>query len=500
MLNQLHPQLLWRHFEQICAVPHPSYHEAALIKVIEDFADSQGLQHLRDRVGNLIIRKPATPGHEQAPGIVLQSHLDMVPQKSDDSDHDFTRDPIRPRIIDGWVLATDTTLGADNGIGVAAILAVLEADDLEHGPLEALLTVNEESGMDGARGLEPGLLNGSLLLNLDSEQEAELYVGCAGGIDATAEITLSRSPINDITAKKTAETTTETTAETTSENITVKLIVRGLQGGHSGLDINLGRGNANQLLAQLLQQLESELQLALIDFDGGSLRNAIPRRAEALIQTSAPIDVIRNAVARFKATLQQQYSQSEPQLEIGVLQTETHLTPLNTASQQQLLAAILQCPHGMTRMHPQLDGVVETSNNLARVLITDNRAQLQCLARSADEGQREALCRQIETALAPMSATVSFDGAYPGWTPDLQSPLLQAMQQQHQQLFGQQADIKVIHAGLECGLLAAAYPNWQMISFGPTICFPHSPAEKVEIASVERFWRYLTTSLKQLAL
>ena len=487
MLEQLRPQLLWRHFEQICAIPHPSYYEAALIKKLEAFADSQGLQHLRDRVGNLIIRKPASPGNEQAPGIVLQSHLDMVPQKSDDSDHDFVNDPILPRIVDGWVLATDTTLGADNGIGVAAILAVLEAHDLEHGPLEALLTVNEESGMDGARGLEPGLLNGSLLLNLDSEQEAELYVGCAGGIDATAEIELNRS---DISANTSA----------TDETLTVKLIVRGLQGGHSGLDINLGRANANQLLAQLLQQLESELSLALINFDGGSLRNAIARRAEALIQTSAPIEVIRSAVTRFKAALHQQYSQTEPQLDIGVLQTDAHQPPLTANSQQQLLAAVLQCPHGMIQMHPQIDGVVETSNNLARVQITENRAQLQCLARSADESQRDALCQQIKTALAPMSATVGFDGAYPGWTPDLASPLLQTMQQQHQQLFGHKADIKVIHAGLECGLLAAAYPHWQMISFGPTICFPHSPAEKVETASVERFWHYLTASLKQLAM
>lgn len=483
MLEQLQPQLLWRHFEQICAIPHPSYHEAALIKKLEEFADRQGLQHLRDRVGNLIIRKPASPGNEQAPGVVLQSHLDMVPQKSDDSDHDFVNDPILPRIVDGWVLATGTTLGADNGIGVAAILAVLEANDLEHGPLEALLTVNEESGMDGARGLEPGLLNGSLLLNLDSEQEAELYVGCAGGIDATAEIELNRKQVT----------------VTTDETIIVKLIVRGLQGGHSGLDINLGRANANQLLAQLLQQLESELPLALIDFDGGSLRNAIARRAEALIQTSTPIEVIRSAVARVKAELQQQYSQSEPQLDIGVLQTDAQQPPLSSDAQQQLLTAVLQCPHGMIRMHPQLDGVVETSNNLARVKIADNRAQLQCLARSADESQRNALCQQIQSALTPMSATVSFDGAYPGWTPELASPLLQTMQQQHQQLFGQQADIRVIHAGLECGLLAAAYPHWQMISFGPTICFPHSPAEKVEIASVERFWRYLTASLKQLA-
>ncbi len=488
MLDQLTPQPLWRHFEQICAIPHPSYHEQALIEQLQRFADSQGLQHQRDRVGNLIIRKPATAGLEQAEGIVLQSHLDMVPQKTDDSNHDFINDPIQPRIVDGWVHATDTTLGADNGIGVAAILALLEAKDIEHGPLEALFTINEESGMDGAHGLEPGLLNDTLLLNLDSEQEAELYVGCAGGIDATAQIELERA--QPLTA--------------TTPTIAIKLIVRGLAGGHSGLDINLGRGNANRLLAQLIEQLQAQHVVALVDFNGGNLRNAIARRAEAVLTIdSDQLDTVRQIVQQIRSQWQQQYLTTEPQIDIGLLQTDTNdcpdTRPLTPTSQQRLLDAILACPHGMIRMHPELDGVIETSNNLAQVCLTAQNAQLLCLARSADDAELNNLCRQIDTALAPFQAQLHFDGAYPGWTPELDSPLLASMQQLHQQLFGIEAEIKVIHAGLECGLLAAAYPNWQMISFGPTICFPHSPGEKVEIASVERFWRYLCQALTALA-
>ncbi len=485
MLQHLQPAPLWRHFQALCAIPHPSYHEAALIAQLQQLADRLGLDHQRDRVGNLIIRKPATAGFEQAAGVVLQSHLDMVPQKSDDSSHDFVTDPIRPRIIEGWVHATDTTLGADNGIGVAAMLAVLEASDLPHGPLEALFTINEENGMDGARGLEPGILNGKWLLNLDSEQDAELYVGCAGGIDATALLPVQRTAV-------------------TAGAIGLKLIVRGLAGGHSGLDINLGRGNANRLLAELLQQLQSRHALALIDFDGGSLRNAIARRAEALIAIDTDqLQPFKDSVAALKTALQQRYQEREPQLDIGLLLTEltpeANPEPLTAASQQHLIDAVLNCPHGVHRMHPQLEAVVETSNNLARVVLQQDQLQLQCLARSADEQQRDQLCQQIENTLTPLGATLSYAGAYPGWTAALDSPLLETMQQQHQQLFGQRAAVKVIHAGLECGLLAAAYPNWQMISFGPTIRFPHSPGEKVEIASVQRFWDYLGQSLTALA-
>ncbi|MEH6472900.1 MAG: aminoacyl-histidine dipeptidase [Halopseudomonas sp.] len=481
MLQHLAPQPLWQHFQQICAIPHPSYHEEALVSHLQRFADQQGLQHQRDKVGNLIIRKPATAGLEHAAGVVLQSHMDMVPQKSDDSNHDFSVDPIRPRVVDGWVFATDTTLGADNGIGVAAMLAVLQATDLEHGPLEALFTINEESGMDGAKGLQAGILKGELLLNLDSEQEGELYVGCAGGIDATAKIAMQRSPLSD-------------------ERVGLKLIVRGLQGGHSGLDINLGRGNANQLLAELIQQLSSQYDLKLVDFNGGSLRNAIARRADALLAVSADqLAALRDSTQQLKAELKQRYHQTEPELDVGFLHTDIDADPLTAASQQQLIDAVLNCPHGMQRMHPSLEGVVETSNNLAKVQLKDTSVELQCLARSANELERDQLCQQIESRLAPLGATVTFDGAYPGWTPDLNAPLLDAMQRLHQQLFDQAAEVKVIHAGLECGLLAAAYPNWQMISFGPTIRFPHSPGEKVEIASVERFWQYLSHCLKKLA-
>ncbi|RDE25105.1 aminoacyl-histidine dipeptidase [Motiliproteus coralliicola] len=482
MLDQLEPKLLWHHFAQICRIPHPSYHEEALIQQLEAFAEQQQLEHFRDRAGNLIIRKPASLGCEQAPGVILQSHVDMVPQKTDDSGHDFQRDPIQPRIVDGWVHATDTTLGADNGIGVAASLAALESTELRHGPLEALFTINEESGMDGAKGLEPGRLQGELLLNLDSEQEGELYVGCAGGIDASARLPLQRQALNP-------------------DQTGLQLIVRGLAGGHSGLDIHLGRGNANQLLAGLLQQLGQQFELQLIDFRGGTLRNAISRRAEALIAVpSSQCEQFRAALEPLKQKLIEQFQQVEPQLAIGLLEEPLdNETALDADSYQRLIEAILACPHGVERMHPDLDGVVETSNNLAAVRVAEQSAELQCLARSAIEAQRDKLCQRISQQLTPFGADCHFDGAYPGWSPQLNSPLLATLQQVHQQQFGQPAEVMVIHAGLECGLLQTAYPNWQMISFGPTIRFPHSPGEKVEIASVERFWDYLGAVLKALA-
>ena len=482
-LSELTPAPLWHYFAQICAIPHPSRHEAALIAHLEAFADAHGLSHQRDRAGNLIIRKAAAPGLEQAPGIVLQSHLDMVPQKADHSPHNFVADPIQCRVVDGWVCATDTTLGADNGVGVAAIIAVLADPTLRHGSLEALLTVNEEAGMDGAKGLEPGILSGSLLLNLDSEQEGELYVGCAGGIDATATLTLERQP-QPLTGA-------------------IQLTLSGLHGGHSGLDIHLGRGNANRLLAELLQPALVAGDAALLAFEGGSLRNAIPRRAEALLGTRGDPQAQIAALQRRADTLQQQWAAAEPRLQIQIQSTSPSAspsaTPLSRDAATRLLDAILSCPNGVYRMDPALAGVVETSTNLARVVLGESEAEIQCLVRSAREAARDELCAAIRTTLAPLGATLALDGAYPGWTPNPASPLLAAMDALHRQAFGTPAEIKVIHAGLECGILAAAYPHWDMISFGPTIRYPHSPSEKVEIASVQRFWDYLRAALERLA-
>ena len=477
--SELTPAPLWQHFAQICAIPHPSRHEAALITRLQAFADAQGLSHQRDRAGNLIIRKPAYPGLERAPGVVLQSHLDMVPQKAEHSDHDFLHDPIRWRAVDGWVCATDTTLGADNGIGVAAILAVLGDPNLRHGPLEALLTVNEEAGMDGAKGLQPGILQGSLLLNLDSEEEGELYIGCAGGIDATATLPMERQ------------------ARPLSGAILVTL--GGLHGGHSGLDIHLGRGNANRLLAALLQPSVNTGAATLLAFEGGSLRNAIPRRAEALLGCSADPHALLARLQQRAADLTQQWTAAEPRLQIRVQPVTADERPLTQGAAERLLRAVLDCPNGVYRLDPLLDGVVETSSNLARVVLGADHAELQCLVRSAREPDRDELCQTIATRLAPLEATLHCDGAYPGWTPNPASPLLATLEAAHRQCFGHAAKIKVIHAGLECGILAAAYPHWEMISFGPTIRFPHSPSEKVEIASVARFWDYLCAVLARLA-
>ncbi|HEY5716877.1 MAG TPA: aminoacyl-histidine dipeptidase [Motiliproteus sp.] len=480
-LHTLAPAALWQQFEQICAIPHPSRHEEALIAHIQAFADLHGLSHQRDRAGNLILRKPASPGLEQAPGVVLQSHLDMVPQKAEHSSHNFLTDPIRCRVEAGWVLATDTTLGADNGIGVAAILAVLADPQLRHGPLEALLTVNEEAGMDGAMGLEPGILQGQLLLNLDSEEEGELYIGCAGGIDATATLPLQRS------------------AQAAHPSNTLQITLSGLHGGHSGLDIHLGRGNANCLLAELVQPLVEQQRCTLISFEGGSLRNAIPRRSEVILGVESDLSELQAELQQRAAALQQQWAAAEPQLQLQISAGSIQEAPLTQASAQKLLQAILTCPNGVYRMDPALEGVVETSSNLARVILSEEQAEIQCLVRSARETARDEMCQAISATLQALGATITLAGAYPGWTPNPTSPLLATMNRLHQQQFGTLAEIKVIHAGLECGILATAYPHWDMISFGPTIRFPHSPSEKVEIASVERFWRYLCNALAHLA-
>lgn len=478
-LEALKPEALWRHFSALCHIPRPSGHEQAVCEHIRHFGEQLGLETLRDSTGNIIIRKPATAGMEDRPGVILQGHVDMVPQKNADTDHDFIRDPITVCMEGPWVTARGTTLGADNGIGVAAAMAVLEARDIEHGPLEALFTVDEESGMTGARNLKAGLLQGQILLNLDSEDEGRLCVGCAGGVDLVIQGHYSPEAAP-------------------ADYLCMDIALTGLKGGHSGVDIHLQRGNANKLMVRLLKELTA-LGGALVCFKGGSLRNAIPR--EAFVTLALPADreaqaqaLVEHQLAAFKAELTQAEA-ADIRLSLSRSQASaTGIMPM--AEQVRWLDALHVSPNGVHRMSLSLEGIVETSNNLAIVTIGNGRITVENMVRSLVDSVREEHAKAISGLYHLLGGEVHTKGAYPGWKPNPASSLLKTMTDVHKALFGREAEIDVIHAGLECGLLGHTYPHWEMISFGPTIRFPHSPDEKVHTGAVENFWRYLLAVLK----
>lgn len=477
-LAQLKPASLWRHFQMLCDTPRPSKREQALVEKILHFAQAHNLDAQLDQVGNVIIRKPATEGMEQRQGVVLQSHLDMVAQKNNSKVHNFETDPITPIAAGDWIRADDTTLGADNGIGVAAILALMESRDIPHGPLEALLTIDEEAGMTGAKGLSPNLLQGKLLFNLDTEDEGELYVGCAGGIDINAAL----------------EIEWQTTSASQSA---VKLTVEGLCGGHSGLDIHLGRGNANQIAALFVARLSDALPVQIAAFNGGSLRNAIPR--EAVLELLVPshlLEGVKAAFAIFSADMQLSYQHVEPRLAIHLTESSERPAQAMSPLQSRLLcSALLTCPSHPLRMSDTLPGVVETSNNLARVRFSQTHAEIGCMVRSLLDVARDDLAANLCRHFQMIGADCETKGAYPGWTPNMSSPLLAMMREVYRNKYGKDPAIKVIHAGLECGLLGAIYPEWDMISFGPTIRAAHSPEERVHVASVTAFWDCLIAGL-----
>lgn len=479
-LSSLTPQPVWNWFSQLCQIPHPSKHEEAIAQHIVEWAQSKSLAVTRDTVGNIIIKKNASPGFENRKGVIMQAHLDMVPQKNSDKVHDFTTDPIEPYIDGEWVTANGTTLGADNGIGLCATLAVLGDNTIEHGPLEALFTVDEEAGMTGAFGVEPGYLDGDILLNTDSEDEGEVYMGCAGGVDANIrfELSLEDAPQN---------------------HSAFSLVVEGLRGGHSGVDIHIGRGNANKVLARALFELAKKHPLRISSIDGGSLRNALPREA------SAEILVPNDALADFKAdlneltaTMQFELGATEPDLAV-FLDTGDDISQVMTlALQAKLLAALYGCPHGVFRMSDDIEGVVETSNNLGVIQTRNNEIYVQCLIRSLMDSRRVDAQNTIESIFTLAGATVDFTGAYPGWQPATDSKIMNVVRNTYQEMFGELPKIMVIHAGLECGLFKNAYPHWDMVSYGPTIRFPHSPDEKVKIDTVERFWELTLAILKNI--
>jgi len=478
-INKLQPLSLWGNFHELTKIPRPSKNEQKVIAFVENFGKKLGLETIVDEIGNVIIRKPATPGMENRRGVILQSHLDMVPQKNSDKVHDFTKDSIEAYIDGEWVTANETTLGADNGIGASAAMAILESNELEHGPIEALFTIDEETGMTGAFGLKPGLLKGDILLNLDSEDEGELYIGCAGGINtsATFDYKLEAAP---------------------KGFKAFKIEVKGLKGGHSGLDIPLKRGNANKILNRILINGNEHFGLLLADIDGGSLRNAIPREAFATVAVpEAEVGNLKKLVAEIEEYYKKILT-DDPGLIINIKETEMPASFIDVESFDNILNAIHLSPNGVIKMSAELEGVVETSSNLAIVKSENGKLNIHFLHRSSSENAKKDLCKQVREILEKYGAKVEHSGDYPGWQPNPNSPILNTMKEVYQKNFGKVPEVKVIHAGLECGILGANYPNWDMISFGPTIRFPHSPDEKVNIESVGKFWEYLIKTLKDI--
>jgi dipeptidase D len=481
-LKNLQPQSVWSHFATLCAIPRPSLHEAALRDHLIARAETRGIAARVDTVGNLILKKPASPGFECLPGVILQGHLDMVSQANSGTLHDFERDPIQTVIRDGWVIAEDTTLGADNGIGVALALAALDEPGLVHPPLEVLLTINEESGMDGARGLASGALQGKTLINLDTEEWGHFYLGCAGGVDVEVNQSLALEALPPGYAIQ-------------------RLEIAGLRGGHSGIDIHLGRGNAIKLLTEALRDLSGRFDLRLVEMQGGSARNALPREASALFALPAgEAAQLDDWIGQRLDNWQQRFAESDPKVSLAC-------NPCATTSDQaiaqdardNLIAFLDQAAYGVAHMSTDFADVVETSNNLGVASLAEGRFNADFLVRSLNDAGMNALADKLVSHAITHGMVAEKDGAYPGWTPNPDSSLLALCQRVYTRQFGQPANLQVIHAGLECGLMAASHPHLDMISFGPDIRGAHAPGERVEIASVGRCWDLLKSVLQALA-
>ncbi|AAN54185.1 aminoacyl-histidine dipeptidase [Shewanella oneidensis MR-1] len=479
-LSQLYPQPLWQWFEQICAIPHPSKHEQSLSQHIQAWAKQKQLDVVEDAVGNVIIRKAATPGMEDRKVVVIQAHIDMVPQKNADKVHDFIKDPIEAYVDGDWVKAKGTTLGADNGIGMASALAILGSDDIKHGPLEVLLTIDEEAGMTGAFGLQAGMLNAEILINTDSEQEGEIYMGCAGGVDA------------QITLPMVWQASEQSYAS-------FSLHLSGLKGGHSGVNIHLGRGNANKILARFLFENADELALELTQFTGGSLRNAIPREANISFMLPAEnIDALKEKVHAFEALMRAELAIADPDLRLVLSNIATPKRVMSENSQNTLIDLLHVCPNGVMRMSDEVTGVTETSLNVGVISTNDEEVGILCLIRSLIDSGRSQVEGMLNALTNLAGADVEFSGAYPGWKPDNTSPVMAIVRETYESIYHKEPVIMVIHAGLECGLFKKPYPEMDMVSIGPTIRYPHGPDEMVNITTVGQYWDLLVAVLERI--
>lgn len=473
----LEPKSVWTNFERLNEVPRPSKHEERVRAFMVDFGKSLNLETTTDAIGNVLIRKPATAGMENRSTLVLQSHLDMVHQKNNDTNFDFSTQGIQTFIDGDWVKAKGTTLGADNGMGVAAIMALLEATDIPHPELEALFTIDEETGMTGAKNLEPGFVKGKILLNLDTEEDNELTIGCAGGVDTNTNYSYTSEPVFS-----------------TAQGFAVA--VKGLKGGHSGMDIHKGLGNANKLMNRLLYAMNQTQAMRIYSVDGGSLRNAIPRESNAVVAVNTTnLSQVEAAFNTVKTQILEEYKLVEPNLTIEFIATETPSEMMSAADQTKILNTIYAMPNGVFRMSPEIEGLVETSSNLARVIIKNGEFITQSLQRSSVESTKQDIAQAIRATFENMGATVENDGDYPGWAPNSASSILKVMENQYRKVFNEEPYVNACHAGLECGIIGAHYEGMDMISFGPTIRNAHSPDECVSISSVQKFWKFLVQTL-----
>ncbi|MEZ4793247.1 MAG: aminoacyl-histidine dipeptidase [Gelidibacter sp.] len=479
-IRELQPKALWNKFADLNAVPRPSKQEERVIAFMKDFGKKLGLETIEDAVGNVIIKKPATKGMEDRKPIVMQSHLDMVHQKNNDTKFDFDTQGIEMYVDGDWVRAKGTTLGADNGLGVATIMAILESKDIVHPAIEALFTIDEETGMTGAMGLEGGLLKGEILLNLDTEEDDEIGVGCAGGVDVTA------------TRKYQLETTPEF-------KIGYKITVKGLNGGHSGMDIHKGLGNANKLMNRLLFDGFENFGLRISEIDGGSLRNAIPRESNAVVAIDAMSEeAFELEMKELADTIKTEFKTMEPNLKIEVKKTKTPSLMMDLGVQEGLTRAIYAACNGVYRMSADIPDLVETSNNIARVLVKDGMITIQCLTRSSMESSKLDLANALRAAFELTGCEVEFAGDYPGWKPNMDSAILKVMSRLYKDMNGKEAHVAACHAGLECGILGQNYPEMDMISFGPNIRGAHSPDERAQVSSVQKYCKFVLEILKNI--
>lgn len=468
-LSNIEPQIIWKNFSKLNAVPRPSKKEEKVIAFIKEFGENLGLETTVDEVGNVIIKKPATPGMENRKSIVMQSHLDMVCQKNNDVNFDFENQGIQMEIDGDWVKAKGTTLGADNGLGVATIMSVLESSDIPHPDLEALFTIDEETGMTGALGLKSGQLTGQILLNLDTEEDDEIDIGCAGGIDVT------------ITQNYEIEY---------ANRQFLRIEVKGLQGGHSGMDIHKGFGNSNIILGRLLYKALENQNLQLVTIDGGSLRNAIPREAFAIISVRNAQEYIDHVTNGLKKQILEEFASIEPALQINIENTTNTEKALSEADSKKVVLVLKSLHNGVYRMSPDVQDLVESSNNVARVELKDGNLKILNLSRSSVESSKDSVAEQLQSVAELAEMNIEFSGSYPGWKPKPGSEIVQLMEKIYTEKFGEKPHVVACHAGLECGIIGANYPEMEMVSFGPTIRGAHSPDEKANISSTQKFWAF----------
>lgn len=480
-IKDLSPKHVWGYFYELTRIPRPTGHMEAVTRFMTAFGEGLGLETLQDEVGNVLIRKPATPGMEGRKTVTLQAHLDMVPQKNASTRHDFEKDPIDAYIDGEWVTARDTTLGADDGMGVALAMAVLADKSLRHGPIEALFTIDEEQAMDGAFGLKPNFLKGDILLNCDSEKEGELFVGCAGGADMNISFQFKEDtyiPEGDVA---------------------VKVSLTGLKGGHSGVDIHLGRANANKLMFRFLKEAVRDYGARLASVEGGSLRNAIPREAFAVVTIPGDnVEALWELVADYQDTFREEYKGIEEGIHFTAEMADLPATLIPEEIQDDFINAIEGCQNGVISMLHDFPGTVESSSNLAVVRTSNELIEISILVRSSSESRKYAVCSSLESIFALAGAKVEETGGYNGWQPDIDSPILRLARTTYKDIFGKEPEVKVMHAGLECGIIQGAYPKMDMISIGPDLEHPHSPDERVNIQSVEKVWKFITTTLERV--